>query len=134
MTKAGFPLPIQVSKYADVARLHVLYTEIKKHAAWGDLMARVQRMRADIASELLTGTMDKFGNSRDSEKRAVLVSLDRILAFAPAVHRQYEQLTKKKEEQEEKLKRKSGIHGEDVLQGTSSESPGITAGGFDGFG
>jgi hypothetical protein len=84
-------------------------------------------MRSSVTSELLAGTLDKFGNSRDSEKRAVLLYLDRLIAFPAHVHRQYTDLTKRKEQQEEKLKRKTGIHGEDMLTSNVAESPGLTA-------
>ncbi len=79
-----------------------------------------------MARELLDGTLDKFGNTRDNEKRAVLVALDRLLAFVPAVHRQFETLDAKKKEQEDKLKERTGIHGDDVLMGTGQR--GVAAG------
>ena len=90
-------------------------------------MARVSKMRTDTASELVAGTLDKFGNSRDAEKRAVLVTLDRILIFSKVVHRQYEDLTKKKEAQERKLNEKGSIHGMDMVSSNIAESPGMTA-------
>jgi hypothetical protein len=127
LTKAGFPQPTQVSKYADVMRLHTLYAEVETQPAWKDYMARVQHLRASITSELLLGTLDKFGNSRDSEKRAVLDSINRLLAFPPAIHRQYEDLTKRKEQQEEKAAKRSGIHSGDMLQTETYETPGLTA-------
>lgn len=92
-------------------------------------MARVSKMRTDTTSELVSGTLDKFGNSRDGEKRAVLVTLDRILIFSKVVHKQYNELTKKKEEQERKAKVKGGIHGPDVLRQSSPFAPGVTAAG-----
>ncbi len=84
-------------------------------------------MRTDTTSELIAGSIDKFGNARDSEKRAVLVTLDRILIFTKVVHKQYDELTKKKEEQERKANVKTGIHGPDMIGNSMAESPSVTA-------
>ena len=85
-------------------------------------------MRSDITSELLHGTLDKFGNSRDGEKRAVLVTLERILSLAPAIHRQYNDLHERKVKQEKRLQQKTGIHDQDMLGNRVTELPGLTAG------
>ena len=109
---------IQVSSYDDSARLHGLYTSLEKHEGWRDLMARVQRMRSDITSELLCGSVDKFGKVRDAEKRAVLITLDRLLAIVPTAKAQYDLLRSKKMEQEQKFAQKDGIHGMDAVSST----------------
>lgn len=70
-------------------------------------------MRTDITSELLRGSVDKFGKVRDAEKRAVLITLDRLFAFIPTVKAQYEQLKAKKDELAKKMEIRTGIHGRD---------------------
>lgn len=83
-------------------------------------MARVQRMRSDITSELLRGSVDKFGKVRDAEKRAVLITLDRLCAFIPTIKGQYEQLRAKMLDQERKMEQRTGIHGQDAVTSTST--------------
>lgn len=124
LTRAIFPQLTQASKYNDVAHLHSIYTEVARQAAWLDFRARVFKMRTDIVAQLLAGTRDKFGQVRDDEKRAVLHVLDRLLAFPDMVSRQYDDLTKRKDELERKHRRTS-IHSEDVLNMTYEESPGV---------
>lgn len=127
LAAVGCHPPTQVSKYSDVARLHAIYSEVEAHPAWKDLMARMHKMRTDIASELLAGTLDKFGNSRDAEKRAVLTSLDRIATFSRSVHTQFEELEKQRKKQEDRLEHKTGIHDRDVLSNRAAETPGTKA-------
>ena len=103
--------------------MHAIYLEMEKTAAWRDFMARVLRMRDDTTSELLCGTVDKFGNSRDSEKRAVLHCLNRLIIFTSAIHKQYDEFLKKKENIEKKAKRHDSIHGDDMLGVRFEESP-----------
>jgi len=77
-------------------------------------------MRSDITSELLRGSVDKFGKVRDAEKRAVLITLDRLCSFIPTIKSQYEQLKSKMEQQERKLEQRAGIHGQDTVTSTST--------------
>jgi hypothetical protein len=72
-------------------------------------------MREDISNELLLGSVDKFGQPRDAEKRAVLMYVNRMLSFVPSINRQYDELSKRKEQQEDRAQRKEEIHGTDVI-------------------
>jgi len=88
----------------------------------------MQRVRKDLVAELLNGAVDKFGNSRDNEKRAALHVIERLLAFPAILNRQYEDLHDKKLKQEDRAQRTTGIHGEDVLNVTGeSRYTGFTA-------
>jgi hypothetical protein len=72
--------------------------------------------------------LDKFGNSRDNEKRAALHVIDRLLAFPIVLNKQFDELHEKKLKQEERAKVKTGIHGNDVLSTTGeSRHPGLVA-------
>lgn len=91
-------------------------------------MARLCRVRTDLTSELLNGVLDKFGNSRDNEKRAALHVIDRVIAFPIALTKQFEDLHAKKLKMEKQAQQKTGIHGEDVLTMTGeSGHPGVRA-------
>jgi hypothetical protein len=128
LTEAGLPSPTQVSNYEDVARLHGLYGALGSQPAWTDYVARMRRVRADLTSDLLHGKLDKFGNSRDNEKRAALHVIDRLLAFPIVLNKQFDELHEKKLKQEERAKVKTGIHGNDVLSTTGeSRHPGLVA-------
>lgn len=120
--------PTQVYKYTDVLKLHLAYVDAEKQAGYKDFFARLVKVRDELRSDLLQGTVDKFGNTRDNEKRAALMVLERMILFPNAVHRQYEELKRRKDEQDEKSKRKTGIHDGDILNTTSGSKPGrITA-------
>lgn len=80
-----------------------MYTDVENHPAWHDYLGRMQRIRGDFAQEILTGSLDKWGNSRDNEKRAVLLVLDRLLTFPSTVAQQFVEIDKHRAEQEKKL-------------------------------
>lgn len=106
---------MKVYNYADVTRLYAMYQDLTRIPAWNDYLARISKAREEIKRELYLGTLDKNGHSRDNEKRAILITLDRLLAFVPLIEAQYITLTKRKQAQEEKFSHRTGIHDQDVL-------------------
>lgn len=104
--------------FDEVARLHGMYMEVEHVIGWADFMSRLKLLRNNLASEILTGTLDKFGNSRDNEKRAALAVLDRIISLPGTIHRQYEDLNKRKEQMEQRSvnAEKDGYYGDDLFK------------------
>lgn len=115
LAAATLQSPMKVYNYEDVTRLYVLYRGLDDNPAWKDYTARIVKAREEIKKELYLGSLDKHGNSRDNEKRAILSVLDRLLSFVPLLTSQYDTLTKRKADQEKKLSRRTGIHGQDEL-------------------
>lgn len=89
-------------KIAALDKLVAIYADIDNSEAWKDFMARLLAMRNDIAAQLLSGTVDKFGHDNADAKRAVLVYLDRALTFVPAIRAQWLEFHKKHEEMRRK--------------------------------
>lgn len=110
--KAGLQPPLAAANGKDLQRLYGLYTDIERHEAWKDFMSRLRTMHDTTVQSLVHGTLDKFGNSHDDERRAVLVALERILSYVPAIRKQHEDLVRKLSELEEKAKFR-GIHPKD---------------------
>lgn len=109
---AGLRPPTPLRKFAEVQAMHLAYEGVKSHSAWIDLMSRVEQYRQLTITQLVNGTLDKFGNEHDDERRAVLLGLERILAFPRMIARDYETL-RKRQEQLEKRATIDGIHGDD---------------------
>jgi hypothetical protein len=87
---------------------------MEHNPGWQDYRGRIIKMRDGLRQELLTGTLDKFGNAHDDSKRAALLVLDRMLLLPEIAHTQYEDLLKHKLEQEARAQR-TPIHGEDRM-------------------
>jgi len=100
-------------KYEHIEKLHHDYAALERYDAWQDFQRKLTLLRASIVTALLTGT--DTGQGHDDEKRAVLTFLDTILSIAPNAHRQFTELSAKKEEQERKsTERLDSLHGDDV--------------------
>lgn len=85
-------------------------------------MRKLVAIRTSIATELLHGTLDKFGKNRDDEKRAVLMVLDTLLGVIPDTHVRYKELRKQKENIEQRSQEKlDSIHGNDVYSPMSND-------------
>jgi len=112
LRKKGFK-PEQYRTFGQVQRLSVAYRDIENSVAWKDYMARLEAMKKNISTEILLGTLDKFGNNSDDEKRAVLTYLERMLSFVPALHAHRDELAKKKEQMDKKVG--GSIHGFDRI-------------------
>lgn len=92
-----------------------MYSDLGHMDGWRDHTARLHKLRREIAGEILQGTLDKFGNSRDNEKRAVLFLLEKLISYPVALAAEFDSLTRKKAEMEEKARIKTGIHNKDRL-------------------
>lgn len=105
-----------VHNFADVARVHVLYEDLERQDGWKDFMSRLKVMRDQILDELVRGTVDKFGHTRDDEKRAVLAYLDRLFLFPRIIHEQYSTLQAKQQEMAKKATERGDIHANEVFR------------------
>lgn len=124
--KAGLQSPPDPSaNFADVERLEMLYRDLARHEAFKDYMRRIHQVYSQTISQLRHGTLDKHGNQHDDECRAVLVCLERMLSFRPALARTYDSLKKRHDDLMDKAKEKQlGIHGPDRITGNwGSRSP-----------
>lgn len=118
--KAAGLFPVSpVLKFPEAARLDDMYRHVEALDGWRDYTARLKVMRDELVDELMRGTVDKFGKTRDDEKRAVLVYLDRMLIFPRLIHEQYDTLRKRQLEMEEKARNGGNIHMDDVFPGGS---------------
>jgi len=87
----------QAVKFEELAYLSTQYREIERHPAWQDHIHRLVEMRKMIEHEVMRGSLDKFGNDRTDEKRAVHHFLTTILEYVPALHRDFERLQQRLE-------------------------------------
>lgn len=100
--------------YEQLESLAAGYNDVAKHRAWIDFRHKLAELRQVIISELLRGTLDKFGETRDNEKRAVLLFLDRILAIPYTLQEEYEKLRKRKDEMEKRATNLGDMHDNDL--------------------
>jgi len=87
-----------------------LYSDLSRTPAWLDLTSRLQNMRDEIVRELLLGTLDTYGHDHSDAKRAVLVYIDRTLAFVPTLLDTYTVWTKKRDIAEAKSRQRNDLH------------------------
>lgn len=122
MSKVGLQWVGSVTKFDEVARLHAIYTDMEHGAGWQDMVARLKLLRTSLVSDLVIGTLDKFGNSRDDAKRAALFVIDKILAIVPSTHKQYEDLLKRKEDMERKVPgNEESLYGDEIFRNRAPE-------------
>jgi len=67
-----------------------MYHEAERTQGMQDYMSMQVKLRDGIVRELLDGTLDKYGNSRDCCKRAVLHYLNVQLGYTKSIHEQFE--------------------------------------------
>lgn len=84
-------------------------------AGFKDFRARILAMHDNLVREILSGSLDKFGNAHEDSKRSALLVCDRILLLTEVVHRQYSELEQRKLEMEAKAAKRTGVHAEDEL-------------------
>jgi hypothetical protein len=99
-----------INTYEELSRLYAIYTALSHTPGWLDFTSRLTNMRDELVRELLTGTVDTHGVAHDDEKRAVLVYVNRALAFTPTLLDTYIQWTKKRDNALEKSKRRANLH------------------------
>lgn len=122
MSKVGLQWVGNPSKFDEVARLHAIYIDLEHSAGWQDLVARLKMLRTSLVSDLVIGTLDKFGNSRDDAKRAALFVIDKVLAIVPSTHKQYEDLLKRKEEMERRVSTdQESLYGDEIFRNRAPE-------------
>ena len=90
MQQAGWSILHSSGDFASLARSYALYEEVRHLPAWHDYLARMRSLHDTYVNELLTGTLDKYGISRDDEKRAVLHVLRTMLTYPDVVRDTFE--------------------------------------------
>lgn len=119
LSKAGLQLDgLNPTTFAEIERLHAIYTELERVTGWQDIVGRLKVIRSSLVNDLVVGTLDKFGNTRDDSKRAALFVIDKVLALTPGIHRQYDDLLKRKAQMEQRAQGSSeeGLYGGDAFQ------------------
>jgi uncharacterized protein (DUF3084 family) len=94
-----------------------MYDQLQSLEGWRDFTARLAAMREDTRQQLYLGTLDKWGQSHDDEKRAVLAFLDAILGFVPSLKEQWQDLKAKADEIEQRAQARGDIHGGELSSG-----------------
>ena len=89
MAQAGLrPLlnkPAQ-GKFDELAYLHAQYLDVESMPAFKDYLYRITQLKDGMTSSLINGGgLDKWGNNHDDEIRAVLHTLNTILAYIPSI-------------------------------------------------
>jgi len=76
----------------------------------------IVQLRQGLADELVRGTLDKWGQPHDDEKRTTIFVLDHIILHAPSIHRDYEALLKAREAQLARAGRSQDLHSDDRIE------------------
>ena len=79
-------------KFASIERRHILYAELERHEAWLDFVHRMSQVKEGLERDLLIGTLDANGHGHDDEKRAALNVVNVMLAYVPAIHRDFDDM------------------------------------------
>ncbi len=78
------------NKFEEQAYLTAQYNDIETMPAFKDFLYRIQQMREGILDNLIRGGgLDKWGNNHDDEIRAVLHTLNTLLAYVPTIREDF---------------------------------------------
>lgn len=112
MRQAGWSRLPSKRDYGTLAYRAAMYEEATRTDGMQDYMATQRTMREGIIRELCDGTLDKYGNTNDCCKRAVLHYLNVALGHVAQVHDDFDKARAMKDQQDaaQAMSRQGPLH------------------------